>query len=192
MLGESQAPDYKRSMTLMDLLKAAYDGLHTHSALVALLLIALPIGGTALARIGKGGRTDADGKLIASLVIGLAVLLVFAELVALLIAAKVVHRDVFGVMMMADAVLILGPPLSLAACIAGLRLVFPLGQLATIRTLRDAGLMLGVGAALLWVLSRFKGWGVWFLGSIAELIVIAGVAIALGVYLVRRSTKEPR
>lgn len=190
MLGESLAPHYNHGMTLMDLLRAAYDGLHTHSGTVALLLAALPVGGTALARLGKGGRTDADGKLIASLVIGVAVLLVFVELAALLLAGKVLRRDVFAVAMMADAVLVLGPLLCLAASVAGMRLVFPLGQLATVRTLRDAGLMLALGAALLWLLSQFKGWGIWFLGSIGELIVVAGVAVALLVTLYRRSFRR--
>ncbi len=192
MLGESHGAHYNRPMTLMDLLQSAYDGLHTHSGMVALLLAALPVVGTGLARLGKGGKTDADGKLIASLVIGAAVLLLLLDLTGLWVASKVLRKDIVTVALRADAVLLLGPPLCLVASILGMRLVFPLGQLATIRTLRDVGLLLAAGGAALWLLGQFKGWGIWFLGGISELVVLGVLGAGLVAYLVRRASSAPR
>lgn len=179
-------------MSSLELLHAAYDWLHGQAALMALAFAALPVLGTVAARVGKGGRTDADGKLIASLVIGIALTLVFVEAGALLLASKVLRRDILTVAMLGDAVLVIGPPLSLIACIMGMRTVFPLGQLTTIRTLRDVALLVGFGYALIWAFGQFRGWGVWFLGGVTELLMLGAVAVAVLVYLYRRAFKQSR
>lgn len=177
-------------MSSLELLRAVYDWLQSHDLWIAAALVLLPLGGTAVAWMAKGrpGDSAAAGKLTASVVIGAAVVLVFVEAAALLLATKVLRRDLWMVMLNGNAILVLGPPLSLAAAVLGLRLVFPLSQLATIRTLRDLALLIGLGWAAIWALGKFRGWGVWFLGGIGDLLLLAGLAVAVLYYLYKRST----
>lgn len=175
-------------MSSLELLRAIYDWLQTYELWVAAALAWLPLGGTLAAWIGKGRHADGSGRLIGSVVIGTAVVLVFVEAGALLLATKVLRRDLWTVMLNGNAILVLGPPLSLAASVLAMRLVFPLGQLATIRTLRDLALMIGLGWAAIWALGKFRGWGVWFLGGIGDLLLLAGLAFAVLYYLYKRSS----
>jgi hypothetical protein len=48
-----------------------------------------------------------------------------------------------------------------------------------VRTVRDVGLFVLACAVGLWLLSRFRGWGIAFLGGVGDLLVIGGLAIVL-------------
>jgi hypothetical protein len=66
--------------------------------------------------------------------------------------------------------------------VIGLRRVFPLSELATWRSVVEAFQFFAVCAALVWFFSMFRGWGIWFIGGLAELLII----LVLAVLLIRR------
>lgn len=158
-------------MTLGDMLRSAYGwaDLNAHWVLLAAALV--PVVGTLAARVGKGGKTDADGKLIASLVMGLALVAVVLEVGCLFIARSALGADV----LQANVLLVVAPVVCLAGSVVGLRLVFPLTELGSVRTAVDLGAFLLACAAVVWLASRFR-WGVLFVGSIGQLVVILALA----------------
>ena len=162
-------------MSLRDLLVSLYVATEAHALAILMGSLAWAIGGTLLARIGKAGATDRDGRAIASVVVGGAVL----WLIIAVIAAAIAHAGFNTSMFDAPVVLLISPLLCLAVSVAGIRWVFPLSELASVRTLRDVGLFVLACAVGLWLLSRFRGWGIAFLGGMGDLVVIGGLAVAL-------------
>jgi hypothetical protein len=79
----------------------------------------------------------------------------------------------------AHVLLLASPLLCLATSLIGIRWVFPLSELASVKTLRDVGLFVLASGFGLWLLSRFRGWGIAFLGGIGDLLVIGGLAVVL-------------
>jgi hypothetical protein len=165
-------------MTLEQALTESYGWAEQHATLVFAVALAIPVLGTLLAWIGKGGRTDADGRFIASAVIGLATLAVVAEMVGVFIAGAALRVSLLDM----NVLLLLAPVLCLVGSVLGIKLVFPLSELGSVRTLRDAGVFLLACAVGLWLLSTFRGWGVVFFGGLLQLLFIA----ALGWLLLRR------
>jgi hypothetical protein len=165
-------------MTLEQALCEAYGWAVTHRQWLLVLALAIPAAGTLLARIGKAGQTEADGRLIASVVVGLGLLLVALELVGVALAVGALGANLLD----ADAVLLLLPIACMVGCLLGIRLVFPLNQLASIRTCGDIGLFVLACLAVIWFFSKFRGWGIYFFGSVGQLIVI----LVLGFFLLRR------
>ncbi|HSN91192.1 MAG TPA: hypothetical protein VLS93_08175 [Anaeromyxobacteraceae bacterium] len=61
-------------MSLRELLGALYAAAVERRLAILLVALAVPAAGTLAARIGKAGRTDADGRLLASVVVGFGLL----------------------------------------------------------------------------------------------------------------------
>ncbi len=162
-------------MSLRDLLTSIDLTAEAHALTILLSSLAWAVGGTLLARMGKAGATDRDGRAIASVVVGGALLWLIVFAMAAAIAHSGFNKNLFD----AHVLLLISPLLCLAASIAGIRWVFPLSELASVRTLRDVGLFVLACAVGLWLLSRFRGWGIAFLGGIGDLVVIGGLAIFL-------------
>ena len=170
-------------MSLRELLIAVYLWADAHALAILGAALAWGLGGALLARIGKGGRSDREGRAIASIVIGGAVLVLMMFIIALVIAQTGFSKGVFD----ANALLLAAPLLCLISSVAAIHWVFPLSELATVRTLRDVALFVIACAVGLWLLSRFRGWGVMFLGGLGELVVIGVMALALLRALYRRA-----
>jgi hypothetical protein len=170
-------------MSLRELLITSYQWADTHA--LALLLAALAWGlvGTLLARLTKGGRSDLDGRLIASVVIGGAVLL----LVAAMLAVSVAYVSFKQGLMDANVVLLLAPVGCVLVSVVGIHRVFPLNELASVRTLSDLAWFALTCIALLWLLSKFRGWGVAFLGGLGSLALIGVMVVLLLRALYRRA-----
>lgn len=158
-------------MTIAELLRDGYAWADANAFWVLFAALAVPVVGTIAARIGKGGKTDADGRLIASAVMALALLAVIAELACLFVARSALGAD----LTQANALLVLAPVLCLAGAVGGLRLVFPLSELGSVRTALDLGAFLLACAAVVWLASRFR-WGVVFLGSVGQLVIMLVLA----------------
>ncbi|MCO5165882.1 MAG: hypothetical protein M9894_05885 [Planctomycetes bacterium] len=162
-------------MTLDEALRGAYSWADQNASWVLAAGLALPVFGTVAARIGKGGRTDADGRLIASLVMGVALLAVILEVGCLFIARTALGADLTH----ANVLLVLAPIACLVGSVVGLRMVFPLSELGSVRTALDVAGFIVACAVVVWVASRFH-FGVLFLGSLGQLLVIvllAGVVL---------------
>ena len=155
-------------MTLEASLREGYAWAVGHATVLLAVLAAWPIVGLRLARIGKAGRTDEDGRAIASIVVGVAVALALFTVIALVVSSTLLGASVLSV----DVRLLLAPLLCVADSLLGIRLVFPLAELGAVRTLVDFGAFLAAGAAIVWLFSRFRGWGFFFVGSIGEALEI--------------------
>lgn len=175
-------------MTLNDFLQLSYAWADRQALLVLLVAVLIPIVGTALAWVGKGGRTDADGRFIASAVVALAFLGVLVELAAIFVARAVHGVGVFD----ANLLLLLAPLLCLAGSLLGIRLVFPLSELGSIRTALDVGLFVVACGAVLWFLSKFRGWGIVFFGGLGQLLLLGVVAAFFLWRLYRRAFGRTR
>lgn len=154
-------------MTLDDMLRGAYGWADANATWVLLAGAVVPLIGTVLARVGKAGKTDADGKLVASAVMAFALLAVVVEIGCLFIARTALGAD----LLQANPLLLVAPIVCLAGSVVGLRLVFPLAELGSVRTALDLGLFLVACAVVVFIASRFR-WGVLFIGSIGQLVVI--------------------
>ncbi len=170
-------------MTLRDLLSNFSIWADAQALAILLASVAWGLAGTLLARIARGGRSDQDGRLIASVVIGGAVLWLMLAVVALCLAQMAFNKNLLDV----NALLLLAPLACVVVSVLGIRQVFPLSGLASVRTLGDvAGFALAC-LALLWLLSKFRGWGVMFLGGLGSLLVIVVLAVLLLRLLYRRT-----
>jgi hypothetical protein len=169
-------------MTLEQLFSAAYAWADHYSGALLIGSVAVPLAGTIAARIGKAGRTDADGRVIASVLVGGSILLAMLEACGLVIA-----RSVGADVLQAKLQLLLAPLICLSGSLLGIRLVFPLNQLGSVRTLFDVGAFALAGAGIVWFLSKFRGWGIVFFGSLLQLVAVATIVILLMRRLYRRA-----
>ncbi len=165
-------------MTLNELLFAAYGWADANGLLLLAASVLLPFVGTVLAWIGKAGKTDADGRFVASTLMGVALFAVSLELVVLFLAQALHDRSPLD----ANAALIAAPVVCLVASVVGVRMVFPLSELGSVRTAVDLGAFLLCCAALVWFMSKFRGWSLMFFGSFTQLLV----ALALAAFFLRR------
>lgn len=165
-------------MTLDELLFDTYFWSTENTYLVLGLSLGIPVVGTVLAYIGKGGKTDADGRFIASTVMAVAMLAVLLQVVLLGYVFTAQGLSLMNV----NLVLLVAPPLCLLGSALGIRLVFPLSELGSVRTVLDLLSFLVACAVVLWLLSMFRGWSVIFLGSVWQLLAIA----ALTIFFLRR------
>lgn len=155
-------------MTVEDLLQSMYIACQDNGNALLAGALAIPLVGTLLAWIGRGGKTDADGKIVASVLVGLGIVAVVVELVAIALGVGVLGRSLLE----ADPRLLAAPLILLIGCVLGVRLVFPLNELGSVRTARDLGLLVGTCAAILWFFSKFEGWHIVIFGHFTELIVV--------------------
>ncbi|MFH0899638.1 MAG: hypothetical protein V2A73_03290 [Pseudomonadota bacterium] len=165
-------------MTLSEFLSAAYAWALANQLGILLAAVLVPVAGTVFARLGKAGTTDKDGRVIASIVVGVGILGVVLEVLGLLAATALFRRSVSE----AAILLLVAPPLCLAGCLVGIRWVFPLNELASIRTVVDVGAFLAACCAVLWLLGKFRGWGILLFGDVSALVVFG----TLGFVLLRR------
>lgn len=176
-------------MTLNDVYQQfsqLYGWAAARSALLFAIACALPLLGTLAAWIGKGGQTDRDGRMIANGLLVFSLGLMLFELLGLLVAHLTLERGGKWIMEV-DALLLAAPPACLALSLIGIRQVFPLGQLETIRRLSSFGMLALIVLFLLWLAGRFR-WGVIFYAHFAWLLVMCGVAALVIWHLWRRTT----
>ena len=172
-------------MTLRDILTSFSLWADAHALAILLASVAWGLLGTLLARLTQGGRSDQDGRLIASVVIGGAVLWLVLGMVALGLARLLFNKNLLAI----NALLLLAPLACVLTSVLGIRRVFPLSGLASVRTLGDVAGFAMACLALLWLLSKFRGWGVVFLGGLGSLLVIGFLALLLLRVLYRRAVK---
>jgi hypothetical protein len=165
-------------VTLNQFLVAAYAWAVAQRTIILIVALSVPVVGTLLARIGKAGKSDADGRFIASVVVGIGIVAVILEMLAIGIGAGVLGGSVLE----GDVILLLAPLACLGLSLYGIRLVFPLNQLASVRTAVDVGAFVLACAAVVWFFSKFRGWGLLFFGSITQLVLL----LVLGFFLIRR------
>jgi hypothetical protein len=170
-------------MSLRDNLEAAYGWAVLQREAILIGCAMVPIVGAVLARIGKAGRTDADGRFIASTVVSVGISAFLIEVIAAVVATGLFGRSLLD----ADALLLCGPMLCLAGCLIGIRWVFPLNQLASVRTTVDVGAFVAACIGVLWLFSKFRGWGILFLGSVGQIATIGLLLWALLKRLHRRA-----
>jgi hypothetical protein len=162
---------------------AAYTWLVANRGAVGVIAVAVPVAGTLLAWAGKAGRTEADSRRIASAMVAAGMLAVAIEVAALALARGAFGRGLLD----ADVVLLAAPPLCLAGCLVGARALFPLGGLGSVRAAVDLAAFAAACIAVVWLFSTFRGWGILFFGSLAELVAIAALALVLVRRLARRA-----
>ena len=165
-------------MTLSQLLAAAYAWAVAQRLVILIVALGVPLLGTLLARIGKAGKSDADGRFIASVVVGFGIVAVILEMLAVGVGAGVMGHSVLE----GDAILLASPLLCFGGALFGIRLVFPLNQLASVRTAVDVGAFMLACAVVVWFFSKFRGWGLLFFGGVTQLLLL----LALGFFLIRR------
>jgi hypothetical protein len=170
-------------MTLHDFFLTAYDWAALHAPEIFIGAVVIPLVGTMLARMGKAGRTDEDGRWIASAVVAVGFVAVILEVIAVVIGVGILD----GSLLDASVVLLAAPVACLAGCLLGVRLVFPLSELGSIRTAADLAMFALGSAAVIWFFSRFRGWGIVFFGSVLQLLVIGALAYLLLRRLFRRA-----
>ena len=151
------------------------------------LAVVVPIVGTWAAIIGKGGRTDRDGRVYANVLILVAVAQFVLTMVVGFVGIVFLDRSIWDT----DILLIVAPWVWLLLSVGGLRQVFPLSELATWRSVVEVFQFFAVCAALVWIFSMFRGWGIWFIGSLAELLIVMALAILLIRRLFHRAFQSP-
>lgn len=170
-------------MPLGEMLTAAYRWAEGQAPVIVLACVAWGVLGTLLARMCKRYQTARGGRAIADVVIGGAVLVLVVAVLALTVA----HVGFKKGLLDANVWLLGAPLLCVLVSVLGIHWVFPISELATVRTLRDVALFMLAAAAALWLLSTFRGWGVLFLGGIVDIVVVAGLVFALLRVLYRRA-----
>jgi len=170
-------------MTLDELFRGAYRWADANGAVLLILVgLAFPVAATLIALVGKGGKTDSDGKMLASIFIGAAILFAVLEIVAIFVGTAVFDAS----LLQANAALLATPLACFVLMLVGIKWVFPLNQLASIRTFGDLALLALLCGGLIWFFSKFRGWGIIFFGSIFQLVVVLAVVI----YFIRRIFKR--
>jgi hypothetical protein len=173
-------------MTLNELLFESHTWANQHAETILAASALIPVVGTLLAWLGKGGKSDADGRFIASTLIGLSLVLVAGELCVLFLA-----RALHGTSPLdANLALLLSPLVCLAGSVVGIRWVFPLNELGSVRTAADLGFFLLVLAAVTWFLSKFHGWGLYFFGTFGQLVVVGALTALFLYWLFRRALRR--
>jgi hypothetical protein len=155
-------------MTLREAFVAAYAWGVAHATAILVVAILLPILGAIGAEIGKGGRTDEDGRVIASVVVGFGVLVAVAELIAVHFAHAYFDAGILD----ADVRLALAPLVCLVGCLLTVRRVFPLSELAGARSIGALVALLASCWALVWFFGQFRGWSIRFYGGFLTLVLV--------------------
>lgn len=164
-------------MTLYEFLLSTYEWAEARAWALFLAAVVLAGAGTVAAWIGRGGRTDEDGRRIASTVIAIGMLALLVEVVGITIGVSVFNGNVLN----ADVMLLAAGPAAFIGSLLGMRMVFPLAEIGAVRTLVDGIFFALACAGIVWLFSRFR-WGVVFIGSFTQFLLIA----VLGFFLLRR------
>ena len=175
-------------LTLEQSLLGLYDAAAAQGAWLLGASVVIPLLGTLAAWIGRGGRTDQDGRAIANGLLLTAMSVFILGLLAATVWIAILDRSLLQLSWQ----LVLGPPLWFGLTLASVHRVFDLRELRAGQLLRDAGLLLALVAAVLWFFAQFRGWGVVFLGGISQLILIIAAIIWYGRRLLERLRSPPR
>jgi hypothetical protein len=160
-------------MTLNEFFDATHLWAEQNTQLILLLSVAIPAVGSLLAFIGKGGKTDEDGRFIASVVMGFAMFAVVIAAMALFVSISMRGSSLLD----ANVALLAAPIICLFGSVIGLRMVFPLSELGVVRSLLDmGGFLLSLGAVF-WFMSKFDGWRVHIFGSLFTFVILVIVAV---------------
>ena len=168
-------------MTANELFESSYGWLESHAGTILWISILLPILGAGSAKLAKGGKTDADGKLIANILVSSGIAFFVVEFAMMIFAGSVLNKNVLE----SNAILLIAPMLYLGIGIAAIRWVFPLNQLGSVRQATDIGAFLLVCWGIVWLFGKFR-WGIIFFGSLVQLVLILGIAA----FFVRRLYKR--
>ena len=162
-------------MTVDEFFFLVYAWSEVHAVEVFAAGIVLPILGTLAAMIGRGGKTDADGKLIASVVMAIAIAAMVLEVLAIGIALGLKNLTLFD----ANVLLLIAPIVCLVGCVVGIRRVFPLNELGSVKSAFDVSAFVIACLSVMWIFSKFRGWSLVFFGSFGQLVVVALFAALL-------------
>ena len=170
-------------LTFRQIFEGAFAFGESNAALIFGLSSLVPVVGIALAWIGRGGRTDEDGRAFANIFVFVAVVQFVVAVILGYVGVAFLDRSLWDT----DLLLLAAPWIWLILSIVGLRRIFPLSELTTWRSVLDVAGFVAVCAALVWFLSMFRGWGIFFIGSLVELLIILALAIVLIRQLFRRA-----
>jgi hypothetical protein len=165
-------------MTPREVFEGLYAFAEARPLPILLVAVLVPLLGIGMAWVGRGGRTDEDGRVIADVMVLVGVVQFVLAMTVAYVGAAFLERRLFDT----DVMLLAAPWVWLALTVVGVRQVFPLSELASWRSLRAVIAFFAVAAVFLWLLSKFRGWGIFFLGSLAELAVL----LVLGGLLIRQ------
>jgi hypothetical protein len=160
-------------MTLNEFFDASHMWAEQNTQFILLLSVAIPAVGTLLAFIGKGGKTDADGRFIASTVLGLSMFSVVIAAMALFVSVSMRGQSLLDTNIM----LLAAPIICLVGSVIGLRMVFPLGELGVVRSLADMGWFLFSCGLVFWFMSKFEGWRIHIFGSLFTFALLVVVVL---------------
>ena len=107
-------------MSLGELLLSIYVWCDERALEILIVALVIPVLGTGLAWVGKLGRTDRDGRFIASVVVVLGVVAFMVAVMGLVIAYAAFDGSVLD----ANLALLVAPVVCLAGCLLGIKLVF--------------------------------------------------------------------
>ena len=169
-------------MTIAELARTLVDWLVAHQHTILLVYLVAPLVATAVIWMCKRARAHATGTRFASITIVLVVVSIVLEALVLAVARGFFDADLTAT----PVLLVIGPPLAAVVAISGIHCVYPLTQLAAWRSLTDIGWFVLAAAVLFWLVTKFRGWGIIFAGSLLELLVLCGLAY----WLLRRLFKR--
>ena len=152
-------------MTLSEALVETYAAADRHAALIALACVGVPVVGTLAAWIGRGGRTDRDGRFLANATVAFGLLVLALQVLAVAVARAAFDAPLLD----ANLLLLVAPPLALGLALFGVRLVFPLSGLGSARAARSAALLVLLVLALVWLFGQFRGAQVLPVGSFSAI-----------------------
>lgn len=164
-------------MTPRSVFEGIYAFAEARPEAILLLAVLVPCTGVALAWVGRGGRTEEDGRLIADGLVLLGVVQFVVAMTVGWVGVAVLERTLLDT----DLMILAAPWVWLAITVVGVRMVFPLSDLASWRSLREVAAFFAVCLVFVWLLSTFRGWGIVFLGGLAELVAL----LVLGGLLIR-------
>ena len=166
-------------MTAADLALSLYRWLDTYAPEVFVVCVSVPLIGVGLcALMRQARRRGSRGQWLGNLTLWCAVGLLVLEVVFVALARAMFEAD----LQRAPLLLLAGPPVGAVVAVVGMHWLYPLNQLAAWRTLTDVGWFVLACAAVIWLVSQFRGWGILFGGSLLEL---AAIIIFVG-WLLRR------
>ena len=162
-------------LTLRQIFEGAFALAESNAALGFGLALLVPVVGITMAWIGRAGRTDEDGRAFANIFVFVAVVQFVLAMILGYVGVAFLDRSLWDT----NLLLLTAPWIWLALSIGGLRQIFPLSELTTWRSVLDVAGFFAICAAFVWFLSMFRGWGIFFIGSLVELLIIIGLAVLL-------------
>jgi len=162
-------------LTLRQIFEGAFALAESNAALIFGLSLLVPIVGITMAWIGRGGRTDEDGRAFANIFVFVAALQFVLAMIIGYVGIAFLDRSLWDT----NLLLLAAPWIWFILSIGGLRQIFPLSELTSWRSVLDVAGFFAICAALVWFLSMFRGWGIFFIGSLLELLIILVLAVLL-------------